>query len=69
MTAKQEFIIKIEGMSCGHCKDAVEKALRAVPGVEQATVDLAANIATVSGQAELSALQQAIEDIGFDVVQ
>ncbi|MHC1715511.1 MAG: cation transporter, partial [Acidaminococcaceae bacterium] len=34
----QETIIKIEGMSCGHCKAAVEKALKAVAGVETAVV-------------------------------
>ena len=36
----QETIIKIEGMSCGHCKAAVEKALKAVPGIETAVVNL-----------------------------
>ena len=36
-----ETIIKIEGMSCGHCTAAVEAALKAVPGVQSVVVDLA----------------------------
>nr|MBP9484379.1 heavy-metal-associated domain-containing protein [Negativicutes bacterium] len=32
--------IKVDGMSCGHCKNAVEKAVRALPGVLAAEVDL-----------------------------
>ena len=34
--------IKVDGMSCGHCKNAVEKAVRALPGVLVAVVDLEA---------------------------
>jgi len=33
-------IINVEGMSCNHCKMAVEKAASAVEGVSQALVDL-----------------------------
>ena len=27
--------LKVEGMTCGHCEKAVEKALAAVPGVQR----------------------------------
>lgn len=30
--------LKIEGMTCGHCKGAVEKVLLKVPGVTQANL-------------------------------
>ena len=33
-------MLKIEGMTCSHCKAAVEKALKAVPGVIDVAVDL-----------------------------
>ena len=33
-------IINITGMSCNHCKMAVEKALKAVPGVKEVEVNL-----------------------------
>ena len=37
----------VEGMSCGHCKNAVEKAVGALAGVLSAEVDLAANTLVV----------------------
>lgn len=64
-----ETIVKIEGMSCGHCTAAVEKALKAVAGVETVQVDLDKKQAVVTGAASLAAMREAIEDIGFDVVE
>ncbi len=65
----QETIIKIEGMSCGHCKAAVEKALKAVAGVETAVVDLEKKQAVVSGNAAMAAMREAVEDAGYEVVE
>lgn len=65
----QETIIKIEGMSCGHCKAAVEKALKAVAGVENAVVDLEKKQAVVTGNAAMEAMREAVEDAGYDVVE
>jgi copper chaperone len=39
--------IEITGMSCGHCVDAVETALRSRAGVRAAKVDLTAGTAEV----------------------
>ncbi|MEG2679205.1 MAG: heavy metal translocating P-type ATPase, partial [Oscillospiraceae bacterium] len=64
---QMEQIIKIEGMSCGHCSARVEKALNAIPGTT-ATVDLAAKTATVTGDASLEQLKAAVEDAGYEVV-
>ena len=64
----QETIIKIEGMSCGHCKAAVEKALKAVPGIETALVDLEKKQAVVTGNAAMEAMREAVEDAGYEVV-
>lgn len=61
-------VLKIEGMSCGHCKMAVEKALQAVPGVVSASVDLERKEALVEGNADRDALAKAVEDAGFEVV-
>lgn len=62
-------IIKIEGMSCNHCKMAVEKALKTVVGVESAQVDLEKKQAEVTGSAQLEDLCDAIEEAGFTVVE
>ena len=60
----------IEGMSCGHCTSSVEKALRAIPGVKDVTVDLASKTATLNAADGVSddALKTAVTDTGFDVV-
>lgn len=33
--------ITVRGMSCGHCAEAVTKALKSLPGVSRVQVDLA----------------------------
>lgn len=65
----QKTILKIEGMSCGHCKAAVEKALKAVAGVADAQVDLDKKEAVITGSASREALVQAVEDADYTVVQ
>jgi copper chaperone len=61
-------ILKIEGMTCGHCKMAVEKALKAVPGVTTAQVDLAEKKAAIEGSVEKAVLAKAVEAAGYKVV-
>lgn len=61
----------VEGMSCGHCKAAVEKALKAVDGVENAVVDLEKKSASVTLNKEVSdeALSKAVVDAGYEVAK
>jgi copper chaperone len=64
-------ILTVEGMSCGHCKNAVETAVRALAGVSSAHVDLAAKQLTVEFDAaavSLSQIKEAVEEQGYDVV-
>jgi len=61
--------IRVHGMSCNHCKASVEGALRCLPGVTSAAVDLAAGEAHVTydeGKLDEARLRKAIEDVGFD---
>ena len=60
--------LKIEGMMCKHCQARVEKALKAVAGVESVEVDLEAKTAEVTGSASAEALKQAVTDAGYQVV-
>ena len=62
-------VIKVEGMMCVHCKARVEKVCKAVPGTEDAVVDLYAKTVTVTGNADLAALKQAITDADYVVVE
>ena len=64
-----ETVIKVEGMMCTHCKAMVEKVCRAVPGVSDAVVDLQAKQVTVTGEASVEALKQAITDAGYEVME
>ncbi|HSN21928.1 MAG TPA: heavy metal translocating P-type ATPase [Usitatibacter sp.] len=53
--------LKVEGMTCASCVARVEKALRKVPGVEEASVNLATETATI--QADPSVVQAALAAI------
>ncbi len=64
-----EIVIKVEGMMCSHCKARVEKVCKAVPGTQDAVVDLAAKTVTVTGTADTAALKQAIRDAEYQVVE
>ena len=63
-----ETVIKVEGMMCKHCKARVEQVCKAVPGTVDAVVDLAAKTVTVTGNADVEALKQAITDADYEVV-
>ena len=60
-------VIQVEGMMCPHCQAMVEKVCKAVPGTENAVVDLKAKNVTVTGNADLDALKKAITDAGYEV--
>jgi len=59
----------IEGMTCASCVGRVERALKAVPGVSQASVNLATERASVQtdGSVPREALQQAVRKAGYEV--
>lgn len=65
----QSVSLPIEGMTCASCVGRVERALRAVPGVAEATVNLATERADVrfTGPTDRAAIVKAVEDIGYDV--
>lgn len=63
-------IIKIEGMSCNHCVNAVKGALEALEGVSRVEVELDKNQALVEGEnLRENLLKETIEDIGYDVIE
>ncbi len=61
----------VTGMTCASCVLHVEKALRAEPGVEAVSVNLATNTAQVSwqeGRTDSQHLQQAVRNAGYDLL-
>ena len=66
---KQQVTIPVKGMTCASCVSRVERALKKVPGVSQATVNLASERATVMHDRQASsidALFKAVEDAGYE---
>ena len=59
---------KVTGMSCGHCRQKVEQALKQVDGVYSAIVDLQDGEAEVDFNDDVATAQQlvaAIERAGY----
>ncbi|RUA19627.1 MAG: heavy metal translocating P-type ATPase, partial [Chloroflexi bacterium] len=66
----QSASLNIGGMTCSACVSHIENALREVPGVAEANVNLGVERATVEfipGMVELSDLQAAVEGAGYRV--
>ncbi len=62
--------LEIEGMHCASCVQHVERALKGVPGVRSAAVNLAAETATVeydAGRVSREALERAVAAAGYRV--
>lgn len=57
--------ITVEGMSCGHCEQTVEEALREVADVTVVTVAREDETASVEGDADVSTLIRAVVDAGY----
>jgi copper chaperone len=60
--------LKIEGMTCQHCQQAVERSLAQVPGAAQVRVDLASHSAWVSGDCKEAELREAVDEAGFTLL-
>lgn len=63
--------IKVNGMHCENCKNAVEKAVKAIPGVADAKADLATKYLEYSPKdpnmpIALDIIMGAIKDLGYE---
>lgn len=66
-----EVQLPISGMSCASCVTRVEKSLNAVPGVHNASVNLATEMASVrvAKDVDLATLTTAVEQAGYEVAK
>jgi copper chaperone len=65
-----EKTLKVEGMSCAHCKAAVEGELKALSGIEKANADVAMGTVEVrydESKVGTEDLESAIEEAGYRV--
>jgi copper chaperone len=63
--------LEVKGMSCSHCVNAIESALKELNGVETFNVDLNGNQVTLSYDQEvvqIEKVKEVIEEEGYDVV-
>ncbi|WP_426509409.1 heavy metal translocating P-type ATPase [Serratia proteamaculans] len=69
MSQVSRLSLPVDGMTCASCVGRVERALKAVPGVDSASVNLATERAdlTFSGAADPQAAVRAIENAGYNV--
>lgn len=68
---KMEKILKVDGMTCGHCKARVEKVVSAIDGVDSVEVDLASKNVIVKMSKDISeqTLSDVIVDAGYEVIK
>ncbi|MDC3417310.1 copper chaperone CopZ [Aquibacillus salsiterrae] len=62
--------LDVKGMTCGHCKMAVNGALKDIDGIENVDVNLETGKVEVSydeAKVDESKMKEAIEDQGYDV--
>ena len=64
----EKLLIKVTGMSCQHCVNAVSGAVKALDGVADVTVDLDGGTAAViydTGRVTPDKIKAAIEEEGY----
>ena len=67
LPARRDWSFPVDGMSCAACAGRVERALRAVPGVAEASVNLATERVSVRADAPLAfdGLRDAVHKAGY----
>ena len=60
--------LKVEGMSCGHCVQAITRAVEGVDTAAKVDVDLPSQRVMIHTDAETSSVTAAIEEAGYEVV-
>ena len=63
--ATQEFTLMVDGASCSSCVMKIENSLKAVSGVENASMNFADRTVTITGSAESTALIDAVKAAGY----
>lgn len=57
----------VPGISCGHCKTAIEGELAPLDGVESALVDIDAKTVIVVGEITEVDVRAAVDEAGYEV--
>ena len=57
--------VLVEGMTCNHCKAAVENNIADLDGIENAEVNLSDGSVQIKGQADLFKVEQLVNSLGY----
>jgi len=60
-------VLKVAGMTCSHCVQAVESTVRTIDGITIAKVNLAAGELFVAGDIDISEVIRLVTDAGYVV--
>ena len=60
-------VFEVPGISCGHCKQAIEAEVADVPGVARVAVDIEQRVVEVEGSAAQREVVAAIAEAGYEV--
>ena len=65
----KETVIKVKGMVCNGCENRVQNALKTIEGIEDVKADHNNGTVIVTSKEEVTknAMEEKIEDIGFEV--
>lgn len=67
----EKTVLKVKGMSCSHCEKAIKKAVGALNGVGEVTVDLKKKTVTVEYEVlkvSIDSIKNEIADQGYEVI-
>jgi copper chaperone len=67
----EKIVLHVEGMSCGHCENAINEAVRKLPGIKKVKAskrkkEVAAEFD--AGLVDAAAIAAAITETGYDVI-
>lgn len=63
---ENQVVYRIDGMSCNHCKNSVEKAIKALDNVEDVEVILGKKEAVVTVKPNDEIVKKTVEELGFE---
>jgi copper chaperone len=72
MTVVQEIVLSVPDISCEHCVNAIDGALKDVPGVEAVSTDIPTkkvHLRYDPNQVTLAKVEDILDDIGYTVMK
>lgn len=72
MTVVQETVLSVPDISCEHCVNAINGALKGLPGVETVNTDIPTKTVLLRydpNQVTMAKVEEVLDDIGYTVAK